>query len=240
MADDVNADIADALNIISSTTERSSNMKKELKNTIYETVSTLRKLFAKLKNIDDSKSKKISELETLVATTKAELERAISKTEKGQEIPPSDPRLDKTLPVEWTVAPPGVGISKLYATGQAQARLYSEVLGGKPRQDNYKLTVSSKDCQSPDAIKGVLKAAVNPTIIKVGIKSIKSLRNGRVQIETGSKEEVEKLTKDINEKCGQSLQAQVHRRRNPRLVIYNIPEDISTNNAEEIILGQNP
>ena len=138
------------------------------------------------------------------------------------------------------MAPPGVGTAKLYATGQTQARLYFEVLGGKPRQNNYKLTVFSKDCQSPDVIKGVLKAAINPTIIKVGIKSIKSLRNGRVQIETGSKEEVEKLTKDINDKCGQSLQAQAHRRRNPRLVIYNIPEDISTNNAEEIILGQNP
>jgi len=73
MANDVDADIADALNTISSTTERSSNMKKELKNIIYETVSTLRKLFSKLKIIEDSKSRKISELETLVANTKAEL-----------------------------------------------------------------------------------------------------------------------------------------------------------------------
>jgi hypothetical protein len=43
-------------------------MRKELKNTIYETGSKLRNLFANLKNID-SKSMKISELETLVATT---------------------------------------------------------------------------------------------------------------------------------------------------------------------------
>ena len=96
------------------------------------------------------------------------------------------------------------------------------------------------DSQSPDEIKGILKATINPTTIKVGIKSIKALRNGRVQTETGSKEESEKLTKDINEKCGQNLQAQVHRRRNHRLAIYNIPDDISTNNVEEIILGQNP
>jgi hypothetical protein len=32
----------------------------------------------------------------------------------------------------------------------------------------------------------------------------------------------------------------VHRLRNPRLVIYNIPDDISTNNVEETILSQNP
>ena len=32
----------------------------------------------------------------------------------------------------------------------------------------------------------------------------------------------------------------MHRRRNPRLAIYNFPDDISTNNLEEIILRQNP
>jgi hypothetical protein len=74
----------------------------------------------------------------------------------------------------------------------------------------------------------------------VGIKAIKALRNGRVQIETGSKEEIEILTQDINEKCGQNLEAHVHKLRNPRLVIYNIPDDISTNNVEETILVQNP
>jgi hypothetical protein len=37
MADDVNEGIETALNTISSTTERSANMNKELKHTIYET-----------------------------------------------------------------------------------------------------------------------------------------------------------------------------------------------------------
>ena len=45
-------------------------MKKELKQTIYTTVSTLRKLFVKLKGGMDSKTKMITELQTLVATTK--------------------------------------------------------------------------------------------------------------------------------------------------------------------------
>jgi len=36
----------------------------------------------------------------------------------------------------------------------------------------------------------------------VGINSLKVLRDGRVQIETGSKEEIEILTRDINDKCG--------------------------------------
>jgi hypothetical protein len=50
MADDVN-EIENALNTIATTTEQSGNMKKELKHTIYETVSKLRKLFVKLKHM---------------------------------------------------------------------------------------------------------------------------------------------------------------------------------------------
>ena len=48
MADDVQDDIENALNQIASTTERSGNMKKELKQTIYQSVSKLRKLFVTL------------------------------------------------------------------------------------------------------------------------------------------------------------------------------------------------
>ena len=53
----------------------------------------------------------------------------------------------------------------------------------------------------------MLKSKINPTEIKVGINSLKSLKNGRVQIETSSKEEIEILTTDINEKCGGELEA---------------------------------
>ena len=67
MADDVHEGIENALNTIVNTTERSGNMKKELKHTIYENVSTLRKLFATLKDTNDSNNRAISELEMLVA-----------------------------------------------------------------------------------------------------------------------------------------------------------------------------
>jgi len=43
MADNVNEGIENALNVIVSTTGSSGNMKKELKSTIFDTVSNLRK-----------------------------------------------------------------------------------------------------------------------------------------------------------------------------------------------------
>jgi len=64
----------------------------------------------------------------------------------------------------------------------------------------------------------------------VGINYLKVLRDGRVQIETGNKEEIEIMTRDINDKCGDNLEVNTHKLRNPRLVIYNIPETISTRN----------
>jgi len=120
MADDVNEDIENALNKIVCTTEQSGNMKKELKQTTYETVRTLRKLFVKLKDSYDSKTRAIPELQTLVATTKTELEEARSRTDKDHEVPSLNPRREPTSPSARRLALPG---------GE-NAKLYSKALGG--------------------------------------------------------------------------------------------------------------
>jgi len=70
MAEDVNEGIENALSVIVSTTGSSGNMKKELK-TIFDTVSTLRKLFVKLIDTNESYARLITELEQQVANTNA-------------------------------------------------------------------------------------------------------------------------------------------------------------------------
>jgi len=50
---------------------------------------------------------------------------------------------------------------------------------------------------------------------------------GTLLIEVGSKEERERISNRITEKCGEELEAKVQERRNPRLVIYNIPEEVT-------------
>jgi hypothetical protein len=76
----------------------------------------------------------------------------------------------------------------------------------------FKLTVKSKGNQSPETIKGLLKSKLNPTEIKVGKNTFKSLKNGKVLIETNSKEEIEALEKDINAKCGEKLSQFIRRK----------------------------
>ena len=62
MAEEAEDQVENALNMVVSTVEQSSNMRKTLKQKIFETVSTLRTLFAKLK---DSGNRKTSEIEKL-------------------------------------------------------------------------------------------------------------------------------------------------------------------------------
>jgi hypothetical protein len=114
-------------------------------------------------------------------------------------------------------------------------RAAQTILRGPGGDSNRKATnsVTSKESNSPDMIKDILKFRINPTDIRVGINSLKTLRNGKVQIETGNKEDIGILTKNIHDKCGNKLEVLVHKLRNPRIVIYNVPEDISTQNVEE-------
>jgi len=106
------------------------------------------------------------------------------------------------------------------------------------RQEIYN-TVTSKDKQTSETIKEILKTNINPTEIKVGINALQNLRNGKVLIETNTKEEMETLDKDISNKCGDSLETHIHKLRHPRLIILNIPDDIITSNMEGTLIAQN-
>ena len=59
MVETVEDEIENALNLVVSTVEQSSNMRKTLKEKIYETVSTIRHLFAKLKISSECKRSEI-------------------------------------------------------------------------------------------------------------------------------------------------------------------------------------
>ena len=87
--------------------------------------------------------------------------------------------------------------------------------------------VKSKSDQSPETIRSILKSKINPMEKKVGIESLKSLRDGRVLIEVGSAAEMNLLSTNINAKCGEVLEVNVPKFRKPRLIILNFPQDQS-------------
>ena len=189
-------------------TERSGNMKKELKQTILEIVSTLSNLFIKLKDSRDGKSNTIIELYGLVAKMKEELAECRGSKAKVHGAP------SLILSQE-----PGRMTASGVTSGVREGKLYSEAQGSEKKLTRLKLTIKSKENQSSGPIKRLLKSKINPTEIKVVISTFKSLKNEKVLIETNSKEEIEALGKVINVKCGDKLEANIHILRNPRLVI---------------------
>jgi hypothetical protein len=64
--------------------------------------------------------------------------------------------------------------------------------------------------------------------------------NGRVLLEIKSKEELKVLHTNIKDKCSQLLEANSQKLRNPNIIINNIPEEVTTESAGEIISTQNP
>jgi regulator of replication initiation timing len=105
MADEVSEEIVAALNKIVTTVDQSANMRKDLKKTIFQTVSNLRYLFTELKGITDEKTRLIKYNETENTKLKAELAacrqevaKASTETSTAREEQPPGPDSRQVLP----------------------------------------------------------------------------------------------------------------------------------------------
>jgi len=119
-------------------------------------------------------------------------------------------------------------------------RLYSEALSGnqpkRSEQKTFKLTVMCKSGHSIENMKTLVKTNMNSVDMNIGITTLECRRKGRLLIETQNKMEIETLSKTINELCGEELEALTPRRRNPRLIIYNVPDELNIENTKELIM----
>jgi hypothetical protein len=294
MAEGEDERVEEALNVLVITTEQSSNMKKALKQKIFETVSTLRTLFVRMKDKDTKKTKEISKLTKQVGEIGAELKQCKERIKEVHRAP----SMTGTIELEMVTAPSmdgtkvggelqevhgapskagttelnmgvttpsmdrttegGVWRNKIQGGTSADQRLepagelardgainasnkernYAAAVHAAKRE-TFKLTIKPKEDQTPEKIKQILKNKINPGEIKVGVNTFKTY-NGGVIIATNSKEELEVLENEIQDKCGDELNVQVYSLRKPRVIILNVPEDISTANIEDSIIRQNP
>jgi hypothetical protein len=128
------------------------------------------------------------------------------------------------------VLPPERGRRKLYA---------DEVKNQEGKR--FRITLKAKDeTTNPEQIKQQLKMNINPTDIRVGIKAVKTIRENGILVETGSEEERNTLISKIINKLGEGLEVIRHKLRKPRLIMYNAPNEITTENVVAIIKSQNP
>ena len=118
-------------------------------------------------------------------------------------------------------------------------KLYSDVAAGREGK-KFTLTLRTKGNHTPEEMIRALKEKVNPAEIKVGITSLKALRDGRVLIEAGSKTEINLLGDKIREECDETLAVNTQMLRKPRMIILNTPTEITLDNISENMSLQNP
>jgi hypothetical protein len=165
MADNVNQRIEDALETLVSITEKSGNLRKDLKQDILVLVSSLRKEISKLKMQLKRAEDKQKKLREEVKNAKEEKARGDSQT-TIQVTPPLDHMQQYTRSGVQLVLPSEGGRRKLF-------------LEAVKKEDNkrYRITLTSKDeALTLEQIKTQLKRSINPTDIKVGIKAIRTIR----------------------------------------------------------------
>jgi hypothetical protein len=185
----LNEQLHQALNSIINSADKSGNLKKELRQEIHITVSSLRKLVhsltSDLLNTKQENQKLCMEVKQLKDT----LDKERSTTSARQVATSINDNV--ALANSWTTTPaaPISGEKKV---------LYSEIVGRKNEQQ-HKLTLKPKQHQITEEIKQLLKTQIDPVNIQVGIRLLKSLRNGNVLIEADTKEEIEILNSQIPE-----------------------------------------
>jgi hypothetical protein len=229
MAEDVTQQAEDALNTIDKLTNESGNLKKELRKLIHENVSNLRNLIYVLKDNLKEKTSENYQLQNEVKEMKKLMEARRDTQAEGQ--------LATSMGLNLELGRTGNMIGSPSSGGRKKQ--YAEVLTGK-NGTRHKLTIRTIDNQPTETVKKIIKSNIDPTSMKIGIRTFKGLQNGKVLFEVDTEEDMEALQNQIRDKCGDRLETNVQKRRNPRLIIYSVPDEITLENAADIICKQTP
>jgi hypothetical protein len=119
------------------TTDLSSTLKKELKKDIYETVSTLRNIYNKMKVMLEEETRQKTQTEKENSAIKTELEPCKRANTKGKLRTPTDRERELPKTVSRQVLP----------THNLPQELYSEAVVGRDKR-KFQLTISPKDSKT--------------------------------------------------------------------------------------------
>ena len=233
MADEAKCDIESALNLLLNVTKESGNLRNDLKKDILTSVSNIRKVLSIMNNEIDVQKQVISDL-------KLQVKKAEDRNMAGRGAFKHIMQAATSRSCHWSHAVAGSS-RQWEATPAGAMQNYNTAVSVNPSDERkYKLFLKSKLKESPEAMKVVLKSKISPTKLKVGISAMKGLRDGRLLIESKSKEEIELLEKEISEQCSQLFEVNSAKLWKPSVIIFNVPEDLTTETAAETIMAQNP
>lgn len=87
-------------------------------------------------------------------------------------------------------------------------------------------------------VKNILKQEIKPSQLNVGINKVKTLNNNRVLIECLNEQDCKILANKISK--SNTLDAVIPRKRNPRIILFNVDQEVSDDDLINTIINQNP
>ncbi|XP_035219877.1 uncharacterized protein LOC118192959 [Stegodyphus dumicola] len=100
------------------------------------------------------------------------------------------------------------------------------------------LIVDSENCSSDD-VKKVIKLKINPLEAKLGVYTLKNIGKDKVLVKCLTENDRNRLQAEINEKSPE-LNTSLPKKRNPVLLVKNVPNEIPNEDLLKVIFEQNP
>ncbi|GFX04636.1 uncharacterized protein TNCV_2773671 [Trichonephila clavipes] len=114
----------------------------------------------------------------------------------------------------------------------------SGVTKNKGKSSDYCVVVDSDNCSSED-VKKIIKAKINPAESKLGVCYLKNIRGNKLLVKCFSENDRDRLLTEIQEKSPE-LKVSVPKRRNPAIIVKNVPNEVKNEDLLKVITEQNP
>ncbi|GFY39660.1 hypothetical protein TNIN_48491 [Trichonephila inaurata madagascariensis] len=114
----------------------------------------------------------------------------------------------------------------------------SGVTKNKEKSFDFCLVVDSDNCSSED-VKKIIKAKINQAESKLGVRDVKNIRGNKLLVKCVSENHRDRLLTEIQEKSPE-LKASLLKRRNPAIIVKNVPNEVNNEDLIKMISEQNP
>ncbi|GFQ88618.1 hypothetical protein TNCT_189021 [Trichonephila clavata] len=106
----------------------------------------------------------------------------------------------------------------------------------KEKSFDYCLVVDSDNCSSDD-VRKIIKSKINPAESKLGVCDLKNIRGNKLLVKCFSENDRNRLLTELQEKSPE-LKASLPKRRNPAIIVKNVPNEVSNEDLLKVISEQ--
>ncbi|GFS37176.1 uncharacterized protein TNIN_483221, partial [Trichonephila inaurata madagascariensis] len=104
---------------------------------------------------------------------------------------------------------------------------------------NNVIVCANENNFTSEEVRQIIRTELNPRKIQVGVKKMRTINKNRVLVQCVTKEDKDRFLTAIKEKTN-TLQVSSPRKRNPNVLLKNLPNEISDHEVLQLLKDQNP